>query len=109
MADRSITVRIGSDVTGLKRGMTEAANAIGGVDAAARPTNTTLGRLAQSARDNRAAWTTTGTALAAFGAVIVGVGVAALKTGISYNTLQQQSRAAPVSYTHLTLPTNREV
>src|SRR5665648_302567 len=94
MADRTVTVRIGADVTGLKRGMTEAASAIGGVDAAARPTNTTLGRLAQSARDNQAAWTTAGTALTAFGAVIVGVGVAALKTGISYNTLQQQSRAA---------------
>src|SRR5665647_3330561 len=94
MADRTVTVRIGADVTGLKRGMTEAASAIGGVDAAARPTNTTLGRMAQSARDNRAAWTTTGAALAGFGAVIVGVGVAALKTGISYNTLQQTSRAA---------------
>jgi len=54
----------------------------------------TLGRLAQSANQNADAWTTAGTALLGAGAAVTGLGVAALKTGIDYNTLQQQSRAA---------------
>src|SRR5690625_251428 len=55
---------------------------------------TVLGRMAKSAQANREAWTTAGTALTAFGAAVTGIGVAALKTGIEYNTLQQTTRAA---------------
>lgn len=50
--------------------------------------------LAQQAQANSEAWTAAGTALSVFGGAIVGVGVAAAKTGGEYNTLQQTSRAA---------------
>lgn len=53
-----------------------------------------LSKLARQAEANREAWTTAGTALSIFGGAIVGVGVAAAKTGGEYNTLQQTSRAA---------------
>lgn len=53
-----------------------------------------LSRMAQSAQQNKEAWTTAGTALTAIGAGMLGVTAAVLKTGIAYNTLQQQSRAA---------------
>src|SRR5690606_27674860 len=48
----------------------------------------------KSARDNRQAWTTAGTALTAYGAGVTALGAALLKTGIAYNQLQQTSRAA---------------
>lgn len=50
--------------------------------------------LAKQAEKNKEAWTTAGTALSVFGGAIVGVGVAAAKTGGEYNTLQQTTRAA---------------
>lgn len=56
-----------------------------------------MDKLAQSARNNREAWTTTGSALLVFGAAVTGIGIAALKTGIQYNTLQQTTRAALTS------------
>lgn len=50
--------------------------------------------LAQQADANREAWTTAGTAMTLVGGAIVGIGVAAMRTGVQYNTLQQTSRAA---------------
>lgn len=50
--------------------------------------------LAQQAQANSEAWETAGTALSVFGGAIVGIGAAAMRTGIQYNTLQQTSRAA---------------
>lgn len=98
MSERSVAVRLRANVTDFKREIGSAgasldtlAQRAGGAEKVAQ---TSLGRLAQSARLQREEWTTVGTALTAFGAGVGAVGVAALKTGISYNTLQQRSRAA---------------
>src|SRR5690625_1696863 len=61
--------------------------------------DTTMGRLVQSARINEREWTTVGRTLAVAGGAITGLGVAALKTGTDYNTLQQRSRAALTTLT----------
>ena len=37
------------------------------------------------------------------------IDMAAQKSGIAMSEIQKYEEAAPVSYTHLTLPTNREV
>lgn len=58
-----------------------------------------MSKLAQSARDNGDAWRTAGSALMVFGGAITGIGAAALKTGIEYNTLQQTTRAALTTLT----------
>jgi tape measure domain-containing protein len=50
--------------------------------------------LLQQAKENEQAWGAAGRALSVFGGAIVGIGAAAAKTGISYNQLQQSSRAA---------------
>src|SRR5699024_2136926 len=60
---------------------------------------TTMGRLVQSARTNQQEWQTVGRTLTVAGGAIAGIGAAALKTGISYNTLQQTSRAALTTLT----------
>lgn len=84
MADRSIVVRLRAEVGQFKQQMGEAAKATQQIGQQAT----------KSARDNREAWTTAGAALTAYGAGITALGVAVLKTGISYNQLQQTSRAA---------------
>lgn len=94
MADRSVVVRLRAEVADFVRGMSQAKKATDEVGSAAPKAQSSLQKMVQSARDNREAWTTAGTALAAFGTAIVGVGAAALKSGIEYNTLQQTSRAA---------------
>ena len=94
MADRTIRVTLRAEVGQYKQAMTEAAKATAEVGSQSTVATSALGRMVQSARSNREAWTTTGTALLAVGAAITGIGVAALKTGIEYNTLQQTSRAA---------------
>lgn len=60
----------------------------------ARESSTALGRLSASARDNREAWQQASVPLLAAGAGVTAMGVAALRTGVQYNTLQQTSRAA---------------
>lgn len=68
--------------------------ALDDVAAASRGANGGLSGLVRSAKENEQAWTTAGTALTVFGGAITAVGVAAAKTGIQYNTLQQTTRAA---------------
>lgn len=60
----------------------------------ANSSQSAFAKLAKQAEANREAWTTAGTALSIFGGAVVGLGVAAAKTGGEYNTLQQTSRAA---------------
>ena len=94
MADRTVRVRLIAEVADFKRQMGEATRAVDALPAGTAKAETGLGRLVQSAKYNRQAWTTVGTAVTAVGVAILAVGAAALKTGISYNTLQQTTRAA---------------
>ena len=98
MADRSIKVRLSAEVADFTREMGKATSSrddlVKKSGDAAGASNTTMGRLAQSARLQSDAWTTAGTSLLGVGAAITGVNVAVAKTGIEYNTLQQKSRAA---------------
>lgn len=59
-----------------------------------RESSSALGRLSASARDNREAWQQASVPLLTVGAGVTAMGVAALRTGVQYNTLQQTSRAA---------------
>ncbi|MDO5534112.1 MAG: tape measure protein [Propionibacteriaceae bacterium] len=103
MTERNVKVSVRADVADFKRGMDEAARATEKVGTAAEKTSakakTGLSGLAQSARDNRDAWSTTGGALTAYGAAVTGLGVVVAKTGIEYNTLRQRSVAALTTLT----------
>lgn len=82
MANRSITVTLRANVQDFKSqfdAATKAAeNAAKGVEGAAKQADTSMGRMVQSARDNREAWTTAGATLTGFGAAALGgLGLAA--------------------------------
>lgn len=66
---------------------------------ATQQASTAAGRLAQSARENRDAWTQASVPLLAVGTGVTAMGAAALRTGIQYNTLQQTTRAALTTLT----------
>lgn len=76
MADRSIVVRLRAEVDGFKREMAEATKAVEGTakgsEDTAKRTDTSMGRMVQSAKQNQAAWTTSGAALTGFGAAALG-------------------------------------
>lgn len=96
--ERSIVVRLRAIVDDFKAKMGEAGRAVDQVGQRAQETGKRGGdamqRLAQHARDNTEAYQTAGRALVVFGGAITGLGAAVLRTGISYNSLQQSSRAA---------------
>lgn len=98
MADRSIVTRLRAEVGQYVSAMRQAQKAtedVGGAgEKSSQQATSALSRMVASAQQNREAWTTAGTALAGVGAGMLGVTAAVLKTGIAYNTLQQQSRAA---------------
>lgn len=83
MATRTVAVRLTSQVQEYIAGMEQAGRAT-------RETASEGEKLAQK----RQAFQQLGTSMVAVGGAITAVGVAALKTGIEYNTLQQTSRAA---------------
>lgn len=98
MADRSIKVILRAQVTDFSRELAKATTDLdklvkksGDASGAA---NTTMGRLAQSARLQSESWQRVGGSLVGVGAAITGVNALVAKTGIEYNTLQQKSRAA---------------
>lgn len=98
MADRAVKVTLTLSASQYKAELeraTKATEALGksGEDAG-KKSQGAMARLVASARENREAWTTTGQALLAVGGSITAIGIAAMKTGIEYNTLQQTSRAA---------------
>jgi tape measure domain-containing protein len=76
---------------------------------AAGKSQTAFQRLAQQAEANKDAWSTAGTALSTFGGAITALGVAAGKTGIEYNTLQQTSRAAMTTLMNGAAEANRQM
>lgn len=68
--------------------------AIDAVASAQKSATTSTGRFMQAVADNPAGVQKTGGALLAIGTGITSIGIAAAKTGIEYNSLQQTSRAA---------------
>ena len=103
MADRSVKVTLRAEVADFKRQVASAGSSLEDLakkgDKTGQVSQTFMGRMVQSAQLQREAWTTAGTALTGFGAAVTGIGVAALSTGISYNQLQQTSRAALTTLT----------
>lgn len=98
MADRSIRLYLRAEIADFKRQMAEAAKAAEEPGRKSRETSeraqAALGRMVQSAHENRQAWTTAGQSLAAVGAATGAIYISALRAGVAYNTLQQTSRAA---------------
>jgi len=84
MADRTVKVILKADVSSLVNGM----------KSAQKSTKDFAKNSTDSVTNNRAEWEKVGTGMMVVGAAITGVGIAAAKTGIDYNTLQQTSRAA---------------
>lgn len=89
MSQRIVNIKMQADASGLMQGFNKASDAAAGLES----------KVKQSATSNRQEWATVGSTLTAVGVAIVGVGAAALKTGIQYNTLQQTSRAALTTIT----------
>lgn len=98
MNDRSISVHLRANVSDFTREMNKASASLEDLvkksDKNAKVADTAMGRMVQSARHQRAEWTSVGTTLTGIGAAWTAVNVTVAKTGIAYNTLQQTSRAA---------------
>ncbi|GAB3042241.1 aggregation-promoting factor C-terminal-like domain-containing protein [Sediminivirga luteola] len=100
MADqtRSVSVRLRAEVAQFRADMAAAAKA--SQDAAAKveshwsKSEGVFGKTANTIKQNSSALTSVGVTATAASAAVLGVGAAAMKTGVSYNTLQQTARAA---------------
>lgn len=79
-----------------ERGLTEAK--LASAEASLKQ-ETRMGRFKGFIEDNAAGVQAAGTIMVAFGGAITGVGLAAIKTGIEYNTLQQTTRKALTTLT----------
>ena len=90
-SQRVVSIKLQADATGMIQGFHRASDAV--AETAARVKDVG-GKVADSARTSREAWSQVGTGLTAVGVAVTGVGLAALKTGVQYNTLQQTTRAA---------------
>lgn len=98
MATREITVRLRAQTTDFKREMTKAQESLDKLVKASGDksgvSQTAMGRLVQSARLQADSWTSVGSSLTKTGAAMTALTAAVGATGVAYNTLQQQSRAA---------------
>lgn len=96
--ERSILVRLKAEVSDFQSKMGQASRSLSDFEKSQQKlggaADTAMGRLVQSARINEQEWTNVGGVLATTGGAITAVGVAALRSGIQYNTLQQTTRAA---------------
>lgn len=84
MADRTVSVRLVADAQAYIRGVEEAS----------RKTRESTQTIEQQLARQRQAYQEVGRAMAVVGGAIVATGVAAMNTGIQYNTLQQTTRTA---------------
>ena len=88
--ERSVLVRVRANLSELKREMASGAASVRGVGQAAKEAeltaSTSLGRMAQSARQNQQEWRTAGTALVAFGALTVGALALTAKAAIDWES-----------------------
>lgn len=91
MANRSISVILRAEVDQYKRAMSEAGKA---TEEVGKKSSETGKRSQQSSQQAYDGWSKVATPLIAVGGAITAMGAATLKTGIAYNQLQQQSRAA---------------
>ncbi|MGY6496944.1 MAG: tape measure protein, partial [Microcella sp.] len=83
MSDRTVKVTLVAQAQGYIQGMSNAAKA-----------TSELGSEAQKLAQKKEAFQALGRSMLVVGGAITAVGVAALRTGIQYNTLQQTTRAA---------------
>src|SRR5690606_10170984 len=101
--DRSVLVRLKASVSEFTGPLRDAKRAVEDVATGAKnsaaQTDGVMSRVANSARENREAWTQVGGALTIYGAAVTGLGAAVTGVGISYNTLRQQSVAALTTLT----------
>lgn len=87
MADRSVKVTLRAEISQYKQAMGDAGKATAKVaDEGAKAS--------QQGRKFTESWSGAATPLLAVGGAITALGVSMLKTGVSYNQMQQQSRAA---------------
>ena len=84
MADRTLSVKLLADIQGY----------VGGMDEVSRKTRETTQTVQQQVGEQRRQYEQLAVAAIAVGGAITGIGIAALRTGIQYNTLQQTTRAA---------------
>lgn len=93
--ERSIVVRLKAEVADFQRQMGSASRTLTDFEREQQKmggaATTTMGRLVQSAKINRQEWETVGRTLATAGAAVTGLGVAALKVGVDYNSLRQSA------------------
>lgn len=96
--ERSILVRLKAEVSDFQNKMGQASRSLSDFEKSQQKlggaADTTMGRLVQSARVNEREWTQVGSALMVAGGAITGLGIAAARSGVQYNTLQQTTRAA---------------
>ena len=86
MADRSIRVVLRAEVAGYRAAMEQAARATRRVPEEGDRATGALGRMVQSADQNREAWDRSGAALTAFGAVTTGVFAGSVKAAIDWQS-----------------------
>ena len=91
-------VTLKANVNDFKRQMGKATESLGDLEkragGAEKVAGTAMGKIAQSARLQADSWDAVGGSLTKAGVATMALSAVVLKTGISYNTLQQTSRAA---------------
>lgn len=91
MSKRTIAVILRAEIDQYKRAMSDAAKSTEEIGEKSKKTSKDG---IESAKKFGDGWAAVGTPLMAAGGAVTALGASMLKTGISYNTLQQQSRAA---------------
>lgn len=98
MASRNVIVRLKAEIADFKQKMQEAGKATEQVGSKAQDStkkaSSALGQMGESFRNNREQWDKLANGMIVAGGAMTAVTGAVLATGISYNTLQQTSRAA---------------
>lgn len=100
-ANRTVKTTLVAEISQYIRAMREAAAATKGVGDGGKKSSdeatSAFGRLLETADRNRSAFETLGGVLVTAGGAVTALGIAALKTGIEYNTLRQTTTAALTS------------
>lgn len=93
--DRSIVLRLKAEISDFQAKMGQASRSLSDFEKSQQQlggaATTTLGRMVQSAKINEREWTQVGRTMLGVGTAMAGMGVAALKTGVEYNSLRQKA------------------